>query len=408
LALDYCEVAKKADKSECYRAALSYYEGALESFLNVLKSLLPLSLLPAINLSADSFLSIMSHTSLPLPPEESNPQIKTSLRETVAVYMERAEKIKEFLLKSPDYKDPVHIPPPSQSKSASLPSASSATSSGAPSGGPSPYGPYSSGGGGLSSYGSGSAPYGHGGGGGGGPSPYGSGPTPYGPGSGGGSGPSPYGPGSGGGSGPSPYGSGPTPYGPGSGGGGPSYGGMISQYGGAYPGMWDQQFSMGGGGGTGGGGGMPSSGGNWSSVSAPPATMDDRQSLVTVTDFDDSFGFTDISKPQSSADFLSSPPHPPRSSFPVWSMDLNLLCDRVRVQTPWRGLTQHQRSWKSQSSSRHTAPHHSLPEEAQPRHPFKGTCLIQSMLHRSSWRIRLSVRAKKCRFMWNWTTVPIE
>lgn len=37
-ALDSCEVAKKADKAECYHAALSYYENALESFIAVLKS----------------------------------------------------------------------------------------------------------------------------------------------------------------------------------------------------------------------------------------------------------------------------------------------------------------------------------------------------------------------------------
>jgi hypothetical protein len=37
-ALDYSEVAKKADKSECYRASLSYYEAALEAYLSVLKS----------------------------------------------------------------------------------------------------------------------------------------------------------------------------------------------------------------------------------------------------------------------------------------------------------------------------------------------------------------------------------
>ncbi len=43
---------------------------------------------------------------------ETNPQIKTSLRETVSVYMERAEKIKEFLIKSPEYQDPSSIPSP--------------------------------------------------------------------------------------------------------------------------------------------------------------------------------------------------------------------------------------------------------------------------------------------------------
>ncbi len=93
--------------------------------------------------------------------EESNPQIKTSLRETIAVYMERAEKIKEFLLKSPDYQDPSSIPPPSSSTSSSS-SSSAASSSFAPmSGGMPPYGqpqfapapggmqPYGSGGGGY-------------------------------------------------------------------------------------------------------------------------------------------------------------------------------------------------------------------------------------------------------------------
>ncbi len=37
-ALDFSEVAKKADKSECYRASLTYYEAALEAYLSVLKS----------------------------------------------------------------------------------------------------------------------------------------------------------------------------------------------------------------------------------------------------------------------------------------------------------------------------------------------------------------------------------
>lgn len=108
-ALDFSEVAKKADKSECYRASLSYYEAALEAYLSVLK-------------------------------KESNPQIKTSLRETIAVYMERAEKIKEFLLKSPDYQDPSPIPPPSSSTSSSSSSSSVTSSSFAPvSGGMPPY-----------------------------------------------------------------------------------------------------------------------------------------------------------------------------------------------------------------------------------------------------------------------------
>jgi hypothetical protein len=72
--------------------------------------------------------------------EESNPQIKTSLRETIAVYMERAEKIKEFLLKSPDYQDPSPIPPPSSSTSSSSSSSSVTSSSFAPvSGGMPPY-----------------------------------------------------------------------------------------------------------------------------------------------------------------------------------------------------------------------------------------------------------------------------
>lgn len=80
-------------------------------------------------------------------PEETNPQIKSSLRETVAVYMERAEKIKEFLIKSPDYRDPSVIPPPSSSSPSPPPSSSYG---GPPSGyqmygqpspgGPSPYG----------------------------------------------------------------------------------------------------------------------------------------------------------------------------------------------------------------------------------------------------------------------------